>query len=502
MNNLFKIVKESGINISGSIIGMILNYILLIIITRFLSPKEFGIFVLAQSVINVSLIFVLLGTHKVLDRFIPYYNATGELGKSKTLISSVLKITLTLSIIIGVIFFLGSELIVNYFFKQPRLLPVLKIIVLSIPLLTFSQIISFIFIGHKELRFQVYIQQIARNILKIILGASIFLMGYKLIGWAWMYIFSLSGATLLAYYFFKKRISPSLSKIKKVPISFKEIISYSWPLSINSIILIFLGQINLLFLGYFRSSSEVGIYMIYVHLITILTFVLHSFAQIYKPMISGLVAKKNVKEIKEIYKRVSKWIFLINGLALLIICLFGQDIMRILFTKNYLLAPIALFILVVGRFVNSSFGPEGMTLEAFGNTKLLMMNSVIMLGTNLILDYLLIPKYGIVGASIATASSMIIGGLAGLIEIYLLYRMQPFSLKHIKYMYIGLISGGILYFIAKNFTLNVIGLIGLIVLLTGIYIAGLYFSHGFDNLDYQIFHKVKAKFMNLRSLNG
>ena len=500
MNNLFKIVKESGINFSGLIIGMILNYVLLIIITRFLAPEEYGIFVLAQSVINVSLIFVLLGTHKALDRFIPYYNAMGELGKSKTLISNVLKITLTLSVIIGTIFFLSSELIGNYFFKEPRLSPVLKIMVLSIPFLTFSQIISFIFIGYKELRFQVYIQQFARNMLKIFLGTVIFLMGYKLIGWTWMYIFSLIGATLLAYYFFKKKILSSLSKVKKVPLSFKEIISYSWPLIINNIILLFLGQIGLLFLGYFRSPSEVGIYRIYIYLIIILAFVLQSFAQIYKPVISGLIAKNNVKEVKETYKRISKWIFLINGLGLLIILIFGQDIIRILFTKDYLLAPLALFILAIGRFLNSSFGPEGMTLEAFGNTKLLMLNSLIMLGINLGLNYLLIPKYGIVGASIATASSITIGGLAGLIEIYFLYRMQPFSLKHIKYICIGLISGAILYFIAKKFTLNVIGLMGLIILLIGMYISGIYYSHSFDNLDYQIFRKVKAKFVNLRSL--
>lgn len=500
MNSLLKIVKEFGINLSGSIIGMGLNYVLLIVITRFLAPKEYGIFVLAESIVNFSLIFVLLGMHKALDRFIPFFNASGEFGKSKTLISTIFKITLFLSLIIGVIFFFSSGIIANYFFKEPKLSLVLKIVVLSIPLLTFLQIISFTFIGYKELRYQVYIQQIARNILKVFLGIIIFFMGYRLIGWSWMYVMSLLGASLLAYYFFKNRISISLTKVEKIPISFKEIISYSWPLSINSIILLFLGQIGVLLLGFFRSPAEVGVFRIYIYMISILALILHSFAMIYKPVTCGSIAKNDLKEVKVTYRRVSKWIFLINGLGLLILFLFGRDIIRILFTKDYLLAPTALIILAAGRFLNSSFGPEGMTLEAFGNTKLSMLNSIIMLGTNLGLAYLLIPRYGIVGAAVATATSITVGGLAGLIEIFFLYRLQPFSIHHIKYICVGLISGGILFFIKTKFTLNVFVLIGLVSLLTGIYIAGLYYSKSIDDLDYEIFHKVKAKFMNLKSL--
>ncbi|MCP2518980.1 oligosaccharide flippase family protein [Candidatus Aminicenantes bacterium AC-335-K20] len=499
MNNLFKIVKESGINFVGSVIGMVLNYVLLIIITRFLAPEEYGTFVLAQSIINVSLIFVLLGMHKALDRFIPFYKTTGELGKVKTLINNVLKITLSLSFIIGIIFFLSSDFIANYIFKKPNLSIILKIMILSIPLLTFMQIISFTFVGLKELRYRIYIQQFAQSLLKIILGLIIFVFGYRLIGWTCMYIISLFGASFMAYYFLKKKILPFFSKIKKAPLPFKKIISYSWPLSINSIILLFLGQIDFLFLGYYRSSSEVGIYRIYIYLVTILALVLQSFAHIYKPVISELIAEKNIKEIKETYKRVSKWIFIINGLGLLTLLIFGSNIVRIFFTKSYLFAPTALYILAAGRFLNSSIGPEGMTLEGFGNTKLLMLNSLIMLGTNVGLDYFLIPRYGIVGASIATSSSITIGGLAGLIEIYVLYRMQPFTLKHIKYAGIAIFSGILIYFLSYKLNeLNIVRLIGLIGLLTIIYVIGVYYSQSLDSLDYKVFGKIKAKIINFK----
>lgn len=494
MSSLLKIVKESGISFLGSLIGMFLGYAWLVIITRFLTPDEFGIFTLAQAIINISLIFVLFGTPKALDRFIPYYNARGEQGKTKMLIQDILKVTLVLSIIVGIILFLSSGILSNTLFNESALSLMLKIMVLSIPLLTFIRVTSFSFIGFKELRYQVYLQQIALPLLKIILAVVIFALGYGLFGWAWMYILSLGGTVLLAFWFFRKDIVSALSKVTEQSISFKRILSYSWPLSVNSIILIFLGQIDFLFLGAFRSSADVGVYRIYLYLVAILGLVLHSFAQIYKPVVSELVSKDKLEEVKETYKRVSKWIFNINAFGFLVILLFGPDIVTILFTKSYLVAPVALFVLAAGRFVNSSFGPEGMSLEAFGNTKLSMLNALIMLVTNLGLDFLLIPQYGILGAAIATAISVTVGGLAGLIEIYVLHSLQPFKLEHLKCLAVFLSAGFILYVLQFQLAeLNVFWLIGLIMLLAGLYIAGLYFTQSLDTVDYQVLTRIKAK---------
>jgi len=179
MENLNKIIKESGISFSGSITGMLLNYIVLILITRFLSPKEFGIFILAQTIINVSLVFVLFGTPRALDRYIPIFADQDEPGKIKTLIYDVLRITFGIALFFGII----------------------------------------------------------------------------------------------------------------------------------------------LFLGYYRSSEEVGIYKIYLQIAILLGFVLFSFGQIYKPIISGLIAKKKLDEVRDTYQRLTKWIFIIVAFGLSGVCL-------------------------------------------------------------------------------------------------------------------------------------------------------------------------------------
>lgn|GEM_PF-2011167 len=498
MNNLLKIVKETGISFSGALAGVVLNYVLLIIITRFLAPQDYGTFVLAQAIINVSLIFVLFGTPKALDRFIPFYNAAGEQGKTKTLIYGILKIVLLLCMVVGLGLFTISRFLSHFLFKNPNLIPILKVMVLSVPMLAIVQVVSYIFIGYKEVRYRVYIQQLTLPLLKIILGIAVFALGYSLLGWTWIYIFSLAGASSLALWFFRKHISSTLSQVAKKSISFSEIVSYSWPLSINSIILIFLGQIDFLFLGYFRTSSEVGVYSIYIYLVAILGLVLSSFAQIYKPVISESISRGRIQDVREIYRRVSKWIFIINAFGLLFFLLFGEHFVKILFTKTYLISPAALSIISVGIFLNSSFGPEGMTLEAFGNTKLSMLNSLVMLGTNVGLDYFLIPHYGIIGAAIATATSVTVGGLAGLIEIYILYRLQPYNIQYLRYIIVVLVTGVIAHTVTFSIVnLGIVTLFALISILTVIYIIGVHFSRSLDNTDYQVLSLIRARIANI-----
>lgn len=494
-NNLLKIVKESGIGFSGALIGTILAYFWLIILTRALNPKEFGTFSLAESIINVSLIFVLIGMPKALNRFIPYYNAEGNQGKIKTLIYNIVKITSFLSIIIGFIIYINSEYLATKIFENINLSLTLKIMALSIPLLTFIRVVSFSFIGYKELRYQVYFQRISIPVTKIIFASIVLIFGLGLIGWTWLYILSLGITSLFSFYFFKKKIISILSKVVKQPISFKKIFSYSWPLSMNDILLLTSGQISLIFLGAFSSASDVGSFRIYIYIVSFLGIVLHSFTQIYKPVISELISKDKLEEVKQNYKRVSKWIFLINAFVFLVILIFGTNITTLIFTKKYLTAPTALVILAAGRFVNSAVGPTGMNLEAFGNTRYLMMNSLIMVILNLVLAYLLIPPLGIVGAAIATSVSHSIVSMIALGENYFLYRLHPFTNDYLKYIFICLGISGIIFLIKMQLQIKLNTLILMISLLFGTYFFSLYIFRCFDKTDYKVLSQIKAKFI-------
>ena len=191
MESINKIVKESGINFTGSALGHILSYIWLMIMTRTLSQADVGSFTLAQSIINISLIFALLGTHRSLDRFIPLYNVAGEQGKIKSLLGITFRLALIGSFVMGSVIFLSADYLGSVVYDNPILTSLLRIVIYSIPLLAVIMIVIYAFTGYKELRYHVYLKQILEPVLKIVFILIVAVHGFGLIEWAWFYVFAL-----------------------------------------------------------------------------------------------------------------------------------------------------------------------------------------------------------------------------------------------------------------------------------------------------------------------
>jgi O-antigen/teichoic acid export membrane protein len=442
-HDLAKIAKESAISLSGAFVGILINYLLLIVLTRLLSPKEYGTFVLGQSIINTLLVFVMLGTPRLIDRYVPFFNSRGEEGSAKTLIYGVFRIVLIIALFMGLLVYLLSDHVGKSVFSNLQLSHVLAIISTSIPLLAFIQLVSFTFVGFKELRYQGYVEYITYPLLMLSFATIALLGGYGLITWTWMYVFSLFGASCLSCWFLKKHVLGFFKRFSRKAISVKEMISFSWPLSLHTILLIILGQTDSLFLGYFRPPEDVGIYRIYFLLASILAIVHDSIGKIYKPVVSGHAARMEVDSIRDIYQRVSKWSITVNMFLIGLFLTLGNTLVETLFSKNYSLAIGCFYILLCGQFFNSAFGHQGRSLEAFGRVRLMLINSATFVMVTLTLDLILIPRYGIYGAAIANASGLLVTNLLSYAEIYFLYRISLLHAKYIRVFVVLLLLAGL-----------------------------------------------------------
>jgi O-antigen/teichoic acid export membrane protein len=355
-------------------------------------------------------------------------------------------------------------------------------------------IVIYAFIGYKELRYNIYLKQLLEPGLRIIGALVLAFYGLQVLDWTWIYVFTLAVSAIVGTCFFYNKILSPLLQIDSEPVIIKEIISYSWPISIASILTILIGQIDYILIGLYYPSADVGIYRIYIQIAAVLQLILGSTARIYKPVISELIPQKELITIKKTYQRVSRWVLTLTLLGFLVILLYGDFLTKTLFTEAYAAYPAALSILVLGIFLNASFGPEGVTLEAFGNTKLVLLNSLFSLMLNLGLGFMLIPSYGIVGAAVSTAVAISLAGLVGLIEIYWLYRMQPFTLATLKIIGVGIFTGLLFAGINHLVPTTSVGLkILLIVSLTVVFGVGFLLSRNLDSEDKQLIRRIMSK---------
>ena len=201
------------------------------------------------------------------------------------------------------------------------------------------------------------------------------------------------------------------------------------------------------------------------------------------------------------HKRIS-WIFFASSFGFLVLSVLGGNIVQVLYTAKYWIMPSALFILAGGQFFNAMMGPIGATLGAYGNTRFVMINTVVMFVLNAGLDYLLIPTHGIVGASIATSLSLAGFSLLSLLENWLLHGLHPFTPRHVRYFFLMGISGTLTFFINRVVPLNLLGVCISVCSLLAFYVLGLYGLGLLDDEDRYIMNQITLRIVGRRGDPG
>ena len=253
------------------------------------------------------------------------------------------------------------------------------------------------------------------------------------------------------------------------------------------LVLMLSGHVGILLLGAFRPASEAGVFRVYVYLVLLLVLVRTSFVQIYKPVAAGLVSTGDRAGVTELHKRVSKWMLVAASFFGLVVLLMGNDLLGILVPESYRTAVSALLLLAGARTVVAALGPQGMTLEAFGNTRISMFNGLLMLGVNIGLGRMLIPSHGVVGAAAALAVAVTVTAGAELIEVYALHRLHPFSGAYFRSLIVALGAGVVVYMLRAVWQTDGIARVAVLTLgLALLYVAGLRFSGSLDRHDYAV----------------
>jgi len=231
----------------------------------------------------------------------------------------------------------------------------------------------------------------------------------------------------------------------------RELLAFSAPLMITAAMLQVLSHIDTFFLGYFASTTVVGVYNVVYPLAQLLTVVLSAFGFMVMPVISSLDAGDSVGEMRRTYQLSSKWILLATLPVFLVVVLFPEMVIRVTFGAEYDQGALALSVLAVGFFTHAVVGPNGNTLTSVGRTRLIMYDNVAVAVTNVTPNLLLIPEYGLLGAAVATSVSY---GLLNALYTYQLYGetgIQPFTAGMVRPSLLALLVVGVVYWITTTF---------------------------------------------------
>ena len=489
---LLKVAKGAGIVFIGTAVGMLLAYISMLIIARFLGPEDYGLISLASAVTTIASTVVLVGMAEGVTRYVSFYKGRGEKEKIKGVILSSLEIVLPLAVTAAVLVFLFADEISVKFFSEPNLASVLRVFAVSIPFFPLLRIFNRAIAGFQEIKYAVYSEHILQNLSRLLLLIFLLYMGLGIIGAAYAYVIGMIVAASASFYFLNK-IFPTKG-LKTAPLR-RELISFSWPLMFSGMLGLVMGWIDTLMLGYFMTARDVGIYRASLAIANLLKVFPASFMSIFLPIITEMYSRGEVEKMNEINCAVTKWILMLVLPITILMILFSKQVLYILYGEEYIEGAFALCILVVGRLIISIFRPTSQIIYTVGRTKLVMMNTCIGSALNVLLNFYLIPAYGINGAAIATSVSILTVNSLAFAEIFKIIHIQPLKFSYIKIFLASLISIYMTYVITKyllKVTMIYI-LIAMFLFYLSVYFALLLILRSFESEDIVVMKAIEMK---------
>jgi len=424
----FLLASQGGINLIGNIIGKGLKFGFVALVTRLVAPSVYGVFTLGLSIVLFIQGFFSLNINRAIDYFVPQHLKESNYGKAKKTIVNAFFIGITSSLLGTTVLILVNNKVSSIFDKQ-GLSIILPFLAILIPLQTIFYILISSFNSMKVMKYRVLIKSIINPLMRIVGTIALVFAGLSLNALVGGYVFGFVISIVCGFIFLYYE-ADWISRTKSAPISNRSLLSYSSPLILVAVIYSIVGQVDYFVIGYFLESSKVAQYRVAYLLSQNLLIVLTAITPIFKPMIAENQAE--TKLIGKKFELATRWITVVTLPIALTLILAPDIYLSLFFTQKYTVASSAVIALCIGYLLNTSFGPDGMMLEGLGHTRLTLFNTVVLITFNCILDILLVPRYGIVGAGIATGTALAIAGGLGVIEIAYLRSVHPFSKIIIK----------------------------------------------------------------------
>ena len=408
------------------IMGIMLLFGFTLFLTHNYSPKIIGQYDFIRTFLLVIGSLCMLGTDQSVLYFAGILKSEKRIGRLKQIyIKSILMIFISSLIFIIILLILGDDYI-NSFFNDNKI----YIIIFKATITIFFYCLTLFNTEVFRALDSIYIAELYRNTFKyisVIIGSVIllninkqsYLVDVFLLGFFILSIIS----TIFIFKLLEKKKDKEFNGFEDI--SLKYIFYKSYPFAISSMAIFLLSTFDVVFLKKYFGDSTVAFYSVAIKLMTILSMVINVVNITVSAKIAELFSLKNKKELIKIIKNSSRLIFILTLPMSLIICIFSEKILTF-FGPQYIVAKQALIILIFGQCINSLFGVAPIYLNMTGRQYLFQFILIFAVFANLVLNSILVPKYGIEGAAISFSISMFLWNLLSSVYIYIKDKIKVF----------------------------------------------------------------------------
>jgi O-antigen/teichoic acid export membrane protein len=427
----------------GRLLAMVINFGVHVLIVRYLSVMDYGAFAYAMSLVSIGTSIADLGLHRAVSRLVPIYH---EQQQYKQLAGTVILAALTI-LSVG----LGSALVVYCLqgtigltlINDQLTVRLLLILIFMWPIEAIDRMLVnlfAIFAKPKAIFFRRYVVGPALKVVVVLLliggqaGVFFLAVGYlfaALLGvaiYSTVLIRTLAREGLLAHFQWP------------VEIPWREILTFTVPLLSTDLLHILNHGMDVMLLGYFSGPESVAALRAVRPTAVLNEVVFTSFAILFTPQAARLFARRDAEGINHLYWQSATWIAILTCPVFLLTFSLASPLTTLLFGVRYEGSGVLLGLLSLGYYVQAAFGFTGTTLTIYRRVKYVAISNLVVAFISCVLSFSLIPRYGALGAAIATSTGLILHNIAKQIGLMFFTDVRLFDRRYLR-VYL-LIAGG------------------------------------------------------------
>ncbi|WP_269849858.1 oligosaccharide flippase family protein [Methanosarcina horonobensis] len=176
-------------------------------------------------------------------------------------------------------------------------------------------------------------------------------------------------------------------------------------------------QVDTLMIGYFMKETDVGYYAVAIMLVQGITLLPQAVQAVTTPSIATYYGKGDFNNIQRLIKNTMLKVSAVIGCVSLVLAIFGRFLIPLIFKEEFLPAYLPMLTLLIGYSVYAAYASIGGCLASVGKVRIIFRIDAICAGLNTLLNIMLIPRFGLLGAASATSIALIFTALTNLYYI-------------------------------------------------------------------------------------
>jgi O-antigen/teichoic acid export membrane protein len=425
--NILATAKGTGYLVGGTFFAFACRFVIALVLARGLGAEGYGLYVLGVSAAGLFAGVSLLGVDDAMVRYVAILSRRAD----RDGLSGTLQLGLVVGVLgglaMGAVLFVCAGPIADGLFDEPELARLLRLLAAVVPFLTLSSVLLGSARGFRRLGSAAFAETVVQSVVRM--GLVIFL---ALAGWLHLYTAAIAfgladvaaSITLIALL---NRAFPLRDAFRRgVRRDAREIFRYAIPLWLSGLLRQSRRNIQNVMLGAMTSIANVGIFSIASHVSLVATATSTSIYVSSRPPMAQLHDGRDREGLARLYATTSRWTFGLNVPFFLVIVLYPEAILG-LFGGAFEDGATALIIVAFSGLVGAATGTCQGMIDMTGHTRMKLANAVLNTVVLIVGGAVLIPRYGVIGAAVASLIAVATVNVVSVVGLWVLERYLPFD---------------------------------------------------------------------------